>query len=201
MKVVNMVMNGRVAEKLDLPYLAIQLNAEYEPEQFPGITYRIGPKGPDGWPTLGIFKSGAVLVTGAVTEEHGYKAINRLIEDLEYFDIKTIEIPFDTVNIVATNTFRFPNDYEGKDIAGKSQAGALHIINLNSFQLYLPFDKYEYQPENFPGLIYKTGPGSTVLLLFSSGKAVITGARTLDETKESISIMENKLKTYREETK
>ena len=38
--VVNVVASTRVAEELDLPDIAIQLNCEYEPEQFPGVVYR-----------------------------------------------------------------------------------------------------------------------------------------------------------------
>ena len=37
--VVNVVASTRVAEELDLPDIAIQLNCEYEPEQFPGVVY------------------------------------------------------------------------------------------------------------------------------------------------------------------
>ena len=39
--VVNVVASTRVAEELDLPDIAIQLNCEYEPEQFPGVVYRV----------------------------------------------------------------------------------------------------------------------------------------------------------------
>ena len=39
--VVNVVASTRVAEELDLPDIAIQLHCEYEPEQFPGVVYRV----------------------------------------------------------------------------------------------------------------------------------------------------------------
>ena len=58
--VVNVVASTRVAEELDLPDIAIQLNCEYEPEQFPGVVYRVTD------PKLAIlmFRSGRAVCTG-----------------------------------------------------------------------------------------------------------------------------------------
>ena len=64
--VVNVVASTRVAEELDLPDIAIQLNCEYEPEQFPGVVYRVVD------PKLAIlmFRSGRAVCTGAVSYTH-----------------------------------------------------------------------------------------------------------------------------------
>ena len=58
--VVNVVASTRVAEELDLPEIAIELNCEYEPEQFPGVVYRVTD------PRLAIlmFRSGRAVCTG-----------------------------------------------------------------------------------------------------------------------------------------
>ena len=64
--VVNVVASTRVAEELDLPEIAIELNCEYEPEQFPGVVYRVTD------PRLAIlmFRSGRAVCTGGKNEEN-----------------------------------------------------------------------------------------------------------------------------------
>ena len=64
--VVNVVASTRVAEELDLPDIAIQLNCEYEPEQFPGVVYRVTE------PKLAIlmFRSGRAVCTGGKDEDN-----------------------------------------------------------------------------------------------------------------------------------
>jgi len=43
-----------------------------------------------------------------------------------------------------------------------------------------------YEPEQFPGLIYRMKDPKTVLLLFASGKLVCTGAKSEEMVYESI---------------
>ena len=64
--VVNVVASTRVAEELDLPEIAIELNCEYEPEQFPGVVYRVTD------PRLAIlmFRSGRAVCTGGKNEQN-----------------------------------------------------------------------------------------------------------------------------------
>ncbi|MCS5536555.1 MAG: hypothetical protein NZ770_00475, partial [Candidatus Poseidoniaceae archaeon] len=76
--VVNVVASTRVAEELDLPDIAIQLNCEYEPEQFPGVVYRVTD------PKLAIlmFRSGRAVCTGGKNEDNIHEGIKRMIDDL-----------------------------------------------------------------------------------------------------------------------
>ena len=73
--VVNVVASTRVAEELDLPDIAIQLNCEYEPEQFPGVVYRVVD------PKLAIlmFRSGRAVCTGGKNEDNIQTGIERMI--------------------------------------------------------------------------------------------------------------------------
>ena len=70
--VVNVVASTRVAEELDLPDIAIQLNCEYEPEQFPGVVYRVSD------PKLAIlmFRSGRAVCTGGKDEDNIHTGID-----------------------------------------------------------------------------------------------------------------------------
>ena len=76
--VVNVVASTRVAEELDLPEIAIELNCEYEPEQFPGLIYRIDyPK-----VVCLIFGSGKMVITGARHKDEILEAIEFIKDEL-----------------------------------------------------------------------------------------------------------------------
>ena len=99
--VVNVVASTRVAEELDLPDIAIQLNCEYEPEQFPGVVYRVTE------PKLAIlmFRSGRAVCTGGKDEDNIHTGIDRMIKDLRAAGIETWDLKDVTIevqNMVAT---------------------------------------------------------------------------------------------------
>ena len=66
-------------------------------------------------------------------------------------------------------------------------------LNLNNLTFHLPFDKVEYEPEQFPGLIYRLDYPRVVCLIFGSGKMVITGARRKDEILEAVQFIQDEL--------
>ncbi|MEK9698850.1 MAG: hypothetical protein VW270_23950, partial [Candidatus Poseidoniales archaeon] len=153
--VVNVVASTRVAEELDLPDIAIQLNCEYEPEQFPGVVYRVVE------PKLAIlmFRSGRAVCTGGKDEDNIHHGIQIMIEDLRKAGITTWEldqVEIEVQNMVATYALHYPEDYDGADkFTGEPLAGQPRKLNLNHLTFHLPFDKVEYEPEQFPGLIYR----------------------------------------------
>ena len=96
------------------------------------------------------------------------------------WDLKDVEI--EVQNMVATYALHYPEDYDGNDkFTGAPLAGEPRKLNLNNLTFHLPFDKVEYEPEQFPGLIYRLDYPKVVCLIFGSGKMVITGARHKDE--------------------
>ena len=225
--VVNVVASTRVAEELDLPDIAIQLNCEYEPEQFPGVVYRVVD------PNLAIlmFRSGRAVCTGGKNEENIQEGITRMIGDLRAAGIDTWEVEdvkIEVQNMVATYALHYPEDYDGTarmdDIntrvidldggeirpatdeeveaedprirgikEGEPLATMPRKLNLNNLTFHLPFDKVEYEPEQFPGLIYRLDFPRVVCLIFGSGKMVITGARRKDEILEAVQFIQDEL--------
>ena len=110
--VVNVVASTRVAEELDLPDIAIQLNCEYEPEQFPGVVYRVVD------PKLAIlmFRSGRAVCTGGKNKDNIHTGIERMIGDLRKAGIETWElddVEIEVQNMVATYALFYPEDYDG----------------------------------------------------------------------------------------
>ena len=134
-------------------------DAEYEPEQFPGLVYRLGsPK----TATL-LFRSGAANCTGAKTIENVKTTIKIIAEKLEKIGVKVYKNPEIVIqNIVATS-----------DLGGE--------LNLSEVAIALGLENVEYEPEQFPGLVYRIKEPKVALLLFGSGKIVCAGARTVDD--------------------
>jgi len=224
--VVNVVASTRVAEELDLPDIAIQLNCEYEPEQFPGVVYRVVD------PKLAIlmFRSGRAVCTGGKNKDNIHTGIERMIGDLRKAGIETWEledVEIEVQNMVATYALHYPEDYDGTarmddnhtsviDIEGGIRAATdeekeeedsrirgiregeplaamPRRLNLNNLTFHLPFDKVEYEPEQFPGLIYRLDYPKVVCLIFGSGKMVITGARDKSEILEAVLFIQDEL--------
>ncbi|GAF84543.1 unnamed protein product, partial [marine sediment metagenome] len=150
-KVENIVASTIFAEKLDLDVIAKSLEeAEYEPEQFPGLIYRLkDPK----TATL-LFRSGKANCTGAKNIEDVRKTIDIIAEKLKKIGMdvhKNLEIVVQ--NMVAT-----------ADLGGE--------LNLDEVAVAFGLENVEYEPEQFPGLVYRVKEPRVVMLLFGSGKIV-----------------------------
>jgi len=128
----------------------------YNKSRFPGIVYRLK----DLQLAMLLFDSGSIICTGAGREEFIQKAKDRLVEKLKEFDINLKSEPVIEVQNIVASTMFYPK------------------INLDVLADY--DDHTEYEPEQFPGLIYKIAEPKTVMLVFRSGRIVITGAKSTD---------------------
>lgn len=159
----NVVASASVDQKMDLNEITRTFpDVEYHPDQFPGLVFRLkSPK----TATL-IFTSGKMVCTGAKSEEMSRKAVQTVVQRLRKGGIKikkdaVVEIQ----NIVASI-----------NLGGK--------IHLEQAARTLPRSMYE--PEQFPGLIHRMLDPKTVILLFSSGKLVCTGAKKEPDVYRSV---------------
>ena len=154
-KVVNIVVSTSLEHDIPLEKMAATLsNTEYNPEQFPGLVIRIK----DPKTSALIFSSGKVVCTGARSMDKVHESIERIIESLKKIGIKiTITPKINIQNIVASGNI-------GMD------------LNLNVLAMKL--DNTEYEPEQFPGLVYKLMEAKATFLLFSNGKVVCTGTKS-----------------------
>ncbi|THH09982.1 hypothetical protein EW145_g1617 [Phellinidium pouzarii] len=154
----NIVATVNLDCRLDLKTIALHArNAEYNPKRFAAVIMRIR----DPKTTALIFASGKMVVTGAKSEDDSRLASRkyaRIVQKLG-FDAKFAE--FKIQNIVGSCDVKFPIRLEGL------------AYSHGQFS--------SYEPELFPGLIYRMIKPKVVLLIFVSGKIVLTGAKVREE--------------------
>ncbi|HLD73341.1 MAG TPA: TATA-box-binding protein [Bdellovibrionota bacterium] len=170
-KIVNIVVSASLGKDIPLEKMAATLsNTEYNPEQFPGLVIRIKePK-----TSALIFSSGKIVCTVARTMEKVQEAIEKIIQSLEKINVKiTIKPEVKIQNVVASGSI-------GMD------------LNLNTLAMKL--DNTEYEPEQFPGLVYKLPEAKATFLLFSNGKVVCTGTKSEKEVHSALDILIENLK-------
>jgi transcription initiation factor TFIID TATA-box-binding protein len=137
-------------------------NIEYNPDQFPGLILRLdSPK-----VTALIFRSGKMVVTGAKRTSDLIKAVKKILRMF----IKS-----------------------GVTISGKPRIQIQNIVASANLGMEVLLEKAAYllentmyEPEQFPGLIYRLTDPKVVLLIFSSGKMVITGAKSEEEVEKAV---------------
>ena len=172
LKIENIVASGSIAEYIDLAVISNSIeNCELNTKRFPGAVYRIeDPK----MASL-IFSSGKVVLTGIRNSESLDIGLKLIIGKMKDAGIQC----FDEPNVVVTNIVC------SYDIGSK--------INLNKIVMTLSLENIEYEPEQFPGLVYRIADPKIVALLFSSGKIILTGGKNMEDIKRGLSFLEQKL--------
>ena len=172
-EVVNIVVSTNLQHTIPLEKMAATLaNTEYNPEQFPGLVIRIK----DPKTSALIFSSGNVVCTGARSMDKVYLAIERIIESLEKINIHIkIKPEVKIQNIVASGSIGMK-------------------LNLNVLAMKL--ENTEYEPEQFPGLVYKLMEAKATFLLFSNGKVVCTGTKSEQEVDKAMDMLLDRLQHF-----
>ena len=169
-RIENVVASASLNQRLDLNAIVKGYpGVEYRPEQFPGLVFRLKrPK----TATL-IFNSGKMVCTGAKSENESKKAVLKVVRELKKSGIIITGKPeIRVVNIVAS-------------------ANLLGRIELEDCAYSL--GKTMYEPEQFPGLIYRMDEPKVVILLFASGKLVCTGATKEEDVYRAVAKLHEQL--------
>jgi transcription initiation factor TFIID TATA-box-binding protein len=159
----NVVSAATLKQKVDLNAVVKGFpGVEYRPEKFPGLVFRLKrPK----TATL-IFNSGKMICTGAKSEKESRRAVMAVVKELKKSGIIIISKPdLKVVNIVAS-----------AELGGK--------VDLEKAVFTL--GKTMYEPEQFPGMIYRMDEPRVVILLFASGKLVCTGAKKEQDVYDAV---------------
>jgi len=143
---------------------------EYEPEQFPGLVYRM--KKPKA--AALIFGSGKIVCTGARSVDDVHTVIKKVVSMVEKCGIKVPKgFKIQVENIVASARIN---------------------ARLNLDTIAFSLESSEYEPEQFPGLVYRMKKPKVAFLLFGSGKIVCTGARSIEDVHIAVKKVSKQLK-------
>ena len=143
---------------------------EYRPEKFPGVVFRLKkPK-----TAILIFSTGKMVCTGAKSEKKAKQAVKNVVNELKNSGIIISGKPeIKVVNMVAS-----------ADLFGR--------IKLEEATYSL--GKTMYEPEQFPGIIYRMEEPKVVILIFASGKIVCPGATKEEDVYKAVAKLHKQLK-------
>ncbi|MBE0519774.1 TATA-box-binding protein [Candidatus Bathyarchaeota archaeon] len=159
----NVVASATLHQRVDLNAVVKGFpGVEYRPEQFPGLVFRLKrPK----TATL-IFNSGKMVCTGAKSEKEARRAVKKVVKELKKGGIIIISKP----------------EMKIQNIVASASLGGLIDLEKAAYDL----GKTMYEPEQFPGLIYRMAEPKVVILLFASGKLVCTGAKREQDVYDAV---------------
>jgi len=166
----NVVASATLNQKVDLNAVVKGYpGVEYRPEQFPGLVFRLKrPK----TATL-IFNSGKMVCTGAKSEKEARRAVMKVIKELKKSGIIIVGKP----------------ELKIQNIVASADLGGMIDLEKSAYSL----GRTMYEPEQFPGLIYRMDEPKVVILLFASGKLVCTGAKHEGDVYEAVNKLHQRL--------
>jgi transcription initiation factor TFIID TATA-box-binding protein len=169
-KIENVVASATLNQRIDLQAVVKSYpGVEYRPEQFPGLVFRLKkPK----TATL-IFNSGKMVCTGAKSEKEARGAVMKVIKEHKKNGIVIISKP----------------ELKIQNIVASANLGGMIDLEKSAFTL----GKTMYEPEQFPGLIYRMAEPKVVILLFASGKLVCTGAKKEEDVYRAVEKLHRRL--------
>jgi transcription initiation factor TFIID TATA-box-binding protein len=172
LEIQNVVASTAIGQELDLQSVAMDLEGtDFDPDNFPGLVYRTQ----DPYAAALIFRSGKIVCTGAESVPDVHEATEIVFETLSDLGIEVMENP----------------DIEVQNIVTSGDLG--EMLNLNAIAIGLGLENTEYEPEQFPGLVYRLDELDVVMLLFGSGKMVITGGKEPEDAEAATEVIMSQL--------
>jgi len=120
------------------------------------------------------YVSGKYILRGGDDFDNMHRVNNRYLSYLSDLGIELGDASLEIKNVVAVG------DLERE-------------INLEALMIGLGLEQTEYEPEQFPGLVYRPSSSRCVMLVFASGKAVITGGRSEAQDQEAFSLLKREV--------
>jgi len=176
--VVNMVGSGSLNVELDLETLAEEIGqpqAQYNPDKYPGMYLRFEEEAP----LITVYRTGKYIITGPTSEEELFDLRERFLRFLSDMDV--IEN--------ATDEWFSVQNYVCTEDLGQT-------LDLNALSIGLGLERTEYEPEQFPGLIYRPDGQDGVVLLFATGRIVITGCRSANSAENILTHLKYDLEDF-----
>ncbi|OGI15065.1 hypothetical protein A3K63_05210 [Candidatus Micrarchaeota archaeon RBG_16_49_10] len=173
-KVENIVATAALGIKIPLEKLLEDLEgADYEPEQFPGLVYRV--KDPKA--AVLIFSTGKIVCTGARNVEDVRTVVKKVVKAIRETGIG--------------NPKKY--DIRVENIVASAQIPARLDLDKIAFES----ENSEYEPNQFPGLVYRLKDPKATLLLFGSGKVICTGTGKVEDVEHTLNTLFKELKNIK----
>ena len=174
-KVENIVATAVIAEQLDLKKASMILKGgEHNPERFPGLIYHtLHPKS-----AVLLFRSGKLVCTGAKTIDEVNAVIYGIVKAFKKKNSGAL-------GVVVKPEIHIQNIVASVDLGSD--------LDLTKIAITFGLEKIEYEPEQFPGLVYRIKDPKVVSLLFTSGKIVCTGATKISDITLAVEKMKKEL--------
>lgn len=172
-KIVNIVASGQMDCEIDLKAVYNDLNLDTKYIKGPGLYFKFT----DNSPTIVISRTGKYIISGAKSEQEARTTREDVLDLFEQMGIlkNSEDRLFSIKNIVFTSDLGFD-------------------VDLSAAAIHLGLEEIEYEPEQFPGLIYRPEDVNAVALIFGTGKVVITGVREKSVAKKAHNIIARYLK-------
>lgn len=170
-KIENVVASASLGVNIKLEKIVSSMDGiEYEPEQFPGLVLRL--KDPKA--AALVFSSGKIVCTGAKSPSDAKLVISKIVRKLNKLKM------------------RIPSSYRVK--LENIVASAKLDRELNLDMIAFTLDNTEYEPEQFPGLVFRMDDPKVTFLLFGSGKIICTGGRSIADVRRAVAKIDKRLK-------
>jgi transcription initiation factor TFIID TATA-box-binding protein len=170
-KIENVVSSASLGVPIKLEKLVANLDGvEYEPEQFPGLVMRL--KNPKS--AALIFSSGKIVCTGAKSPKEAKIAIANVVSKLRKVG------------------FKIPPNY--KVTPENIVASAMLDLKVNLNEIAFTLENTEYEPNSFPGLVYRMVNPKVTFLIFGSSRIICTGAKTIKDVQTAVEKLNKNLK-------
>jgi len=170
----NIVGSLDLDRRIDLNALSQDLqNTEYHPERYHSAIFRVKS---DSSATIMIPASGQTSITGTTSKEELIDSAEIFLDSLRDLGITINNSDEITIQNIVAN-FYFQREFD-----------------LAALSVGLGIEKTEYEPEQFPGVIYRSSQNAAILI-FNSGKCVITGAKSYLEVFEVINEIYDELES------
>lgn len=176
-KIVNVVGSGDLGVELDVEAVEVDLStpySEYDPSNYHGLYVRLEEDGP----LITIYRSAKYIISGCSNKELLDKTseeLQRILADLDIIE-ENAQTGFTVQNVVCTAMLDEP-------------------VSLNTLAIGLGLEVTEYEPEQFPGLVYRRKKIGAVLLVFANGKMVITGAKNVNVAESAYEHLQSKVQS------
>jgi len=168
----NIIAHAQIANGLDINKIAEELpEFSYNPAEFSGLTLKLDhPK-----TAVLVLPGGKAICTGGKKIEDAETSINQVVDKIKSIKIKVKKnIKLEIQNTIVTTDLN-------------------KELHLSSISKGLLLDHVDYEPKQFPGLIFRMADIEATLIIFSTGKIVCTGTKTIEDATNAIETIKEKL--------